>query len=298
MAMARFHEGELDVQRRAGVSDMAARIGNSIHAAIPPPARAFIAEQPFAILASRDGDGRVWASILSGAPGFADAPDQRTLTIDAAPAPGDPLAANLAAGGPLGVLIIDPATRRRLRVNGVLAAAGRPLRVTVEECFANCPKYIQQRELQPGAAASAPTTQRAAALSLAQQLRVERADTFFIASQHPRAGLDASHRGGKPGFVEVVDASHLAWPDYIGNMMFQTLGNLTSEPRAGLLFVDFASGDVLQLTGRGAIDFDPQRARRYPGAQRVVDFAIDEVRDRPGAVPLRSGPPEYSPYNP
>ncbi|HSP97090.1 MAG TPA: pyridoxamine 5'-phosphate oxidase family protein [Candidatus Dormibacteraeota bacterium] len=293
-----FHEGERAVQQRAGVAEMAARIGNSIHAEIPPRAREFLDEQPFVVLASRDADGRVWASVIAGEPGFLDAPDERTLAIAATPAPDDPLAAVLAVGAPLGVLVIDPATRRRLRINGVVAAAGPPLRLTVGECFANCPKYIQQRELRPAGAARGGTMRRTATLALAQQERIARADTFFIASQHPRAGLDVSHRGGNPGFIDVIDAGHLAWPDYTGNGMFQTLGNLTSEPRAGLLFIDFAGGDVLQLTGRGRVDFDPQRARRYAGAERVVEFAIDEVRDTAGLVPLRGGQPAYSPYNP
>jgi hypothetical protein len=293
-----FHEGEREVQRRAGVADMAARIGNSIHAEIPSRAREFLGEQPFLVLASRDAEGRIWASAITGEPGFLDAPDARTLAIAAAPAPGDPLASALAVGAPLGALVIDPETRRRLRINGVVAAVGPPLRLTVGECFGNCPKYIQQRELRPAGSAAGAAMQRGTSLSLAQQERIARADTFFIASQHPRTGLDVSHRGGNPGFVDVVDETHLAWPDYTGNAMFQTLGNLTSEPRAGLLFIDFASGDVLQLSGRGRVDFDPQRARRYAGAERVVDFAIDEVRDTPAMVPLRAGPPAYSPYNP
>lgn len=293
-----FHDGERAVQQRAGTAAMAARIGNSIHAEIPARARDLIREQPFAVLAGRDAAGRAWASMVVGAPGFLHAPDAHTLEIAATPHAGDPLATDLGAGARLGVLVIDPATRRRLRINGVVSAAGGTIRLAVGECFGNCPKYIQQRALRPATAAGREATRRAAALSPAQQRRIAQADTFFIASQHPRAGLDASHRGGNPGFVEVVDAGHLAWPDYAGNAMFQTLGNLTSEPRAGLLFVDFASGDVLQLTGRATVDFDQRRAQRYAGAERVVDFAIDEVRDTPGAVPLRAGPPAYSPHNP
>ncbi len=297
--MGKFHEGERAVQDRAGVAGMAAKVGRSIHPSVPPWAGDFLSEQPFVVLASRDREGRAWASVLHGVPGFVRSPDERTLEIDALPSPGDPLATNLVAGAPVGVLIIDPSTRRRLRVNGVASGVGPPLRVTVAECFANCPKYIQQRALAPAPAeGAAGETRRTAALSPAQRTRIARADTFFVASQHARAGLDASHRGGNPGFVEVVDERHLAWPDYSGNTMFQTLGNLTSDPRAGLLFVDFTTGDVLQLTGRGAIDFEPQRARRYAGAERVVDFEIDEVRETPALVPLRAGDTAYSPYNP
>jgi predicted pyridoxine 5'-phosphate oxidase superfamily flavin-nucleotide-binding protein len=293
-----FHEGELEVQRRAGAAEMAARLGNAIHPAIPPRAQEFIGEQPFAVIASRDDAGRPWASALAGAPGFLRVPDEHTLAIDATAAPGDPLADTLAVGAPLGVLVIDPATRRRVRINGQLTAVGRPLRLAVGEYFANCPKYIQSRPLRAVAARDDEETRVAPSLSPAQQQRLARTDTFFIASQHAQRGLDASHRGGNPGFLAVVDGAHLAWPDYTGNGMFQTLGNLTRDPRAGLLVIDFASGDLLQLTGRASIDYDAERARRHAGAQRMIDFAVDEVRERAGALPLRGGAPEYSPYNP
>jgi predicted pyridoxine 5'-phosphate oxidase superfamily flavin-nucleotide-binding protein len=75
-----------------------------------------------------------------------------------------------------------------------------------------------------------------------QQRLIREADTFFIASSHRDGGADASHRGGNPGFVHVLNETKLIWPDYSGNGMFQTLGNLAIDPRAGLLFMDFESG--------------------------------------------------------
>jgi hypothetical protein len=196
--------------------------------------------------------------------------------------------------------VIDLATRRRMRVNGRVERGASPIRVAVDECFANCPKYIQQRELvtESRAAAPDPSSRQVPALSIAQQLRIARADTFFIASGHGATGLDASHRGGAFGFVEVLDERHLAWPDYAGNSMFQTLGNLETDPHAGLVFADFATGDLLQLIGRARVDFDPARAAKFAGAERIVDFEIDAVRETRAALPLRSYAVEASPYNP
>ena len=296
-----FHEGERSVQQRAGVSAMAERVSASIHAEVPPRARDFLLEQAFGVLASRDAEGRVWASPVHGVPGFLSAPDDGAIEIDAAPSAGDPLAANLAPGAPLGMLVIDLATRRRMRANGRVERAARPIRIAVDEVFANCPKYIQRRDLvaaaglasrDPGAASASDS------LTLAQQQRIARADTFFIASGHGDAGLDASHRGGAPGFVAVLDERRLAWPDYAGNSMFQTLGNLACDPRAGLAFVDFTTGDVLQLSGRARVDWDPARAARYAGAERVVELEIDAVRETRGALPLRAHASEVSPHNP
>ena len=98
--------------------------------------------------------------------------------------------------------------------------------------------------------------------------------------------------------MEVLDERHLAWPDYAGNSMFQTLGNLETDPHAGLVFVDFATGDLLQLIGRARVDFDPARAAKFAGAERIVDFEIDAVRETRAALPLRSYAVEASPYNP
>jgi len=295
-----FHEGERAVQDRAGVAATAARVAGSIHPDIPARARSFLPGQSFAVLASRGPDGDVWASLVHGSPGFLSAPDAHTIAIDTAPVAGDPLGANLAPGAPLGALVIDLATRHRMRANGHVTRAASPIRMAVTEVFANCPKYIQRREivLAADAASRDPVVREAATLSTAQQERIARADTFFVASGHGEAGLDASHRGGAPGFVEVLGPHGLAWPDYAGNAMFQTLGNLASDPHAGLVFVDFATGDVLQLSGRARVDWDPRRAARLAGAERVVDFAIDRVRAMPGALPLRAHGAEPSPFNP
>ncbi len=294
----RFHPGERAVQRRTGVADMADRIGTGIHAAIPPRAAEFLAAQRFIVLGSEDGDRRVWASIVHGRPGFLRIAGEEILEIDAQPLPGDPLAVNLVAGAPLGALVIEPATRRRVRINGIVAQAAAPIRLAVEEFFGNCPKYIQRRELAVGAAVMPAAPLAASALSTAQREWLARTDTFFVATRHAAAGLDVSHRGGAPGFVEVVDDRHLAWPDYSGNMMFQTLGNLTLDPHAGIVVVDFARGDVLQCTGTAQVDFDAARAARHPGAERMVDFAIDAVRETAGGFPLRAGAVEPSPFNP
>ena len=295
-----FHEGERAVQERAGVAGIASRVAGSIHDEIPQPARDFLLEQPFAVLASRAADGHVWASLVHGAPGFLSAPSDWTIEIDAEPLSCDPLAASLAPGAPLGVLVIDLATRRRMRVNGRVGGTGRPLRIAVDEVFANCPKYIQARALAGDGAEGpcAASTTVTDALTREQQQRLARADTFFIASAHPERGLDASHRGGAPGFVEVLDDRRIAWPDYRGNAMFQTLGNLASDPHAGVVLADFASGDVLQLTGRAHVDWDPARAACYPGAERVVELEIDAVRETRGVFPLRTEAVGPSPFNP
>ena len=134
-------------------------------------------------------------------------------------------------------------------------------------------------------------------LTDAQRDRLRAADTFFIASARPGEGVDVSHRGGMPGFLR-VDGRALAWPDYGGNAMFNTLGNLHGHPHAGLLVPDFERGGAVLVTGRAGIDWSRARASSLAGAERVVTMEIDEVVEQAGVLPATFQLREYSPFNP
>jgi hypothetical protein len=273
--MPPFHPGELAVQERAGVEARAERVGGSIHREIGPPAEAFLAERRWVVLAAADHAGRPWATVLAGAPGFARATGPRTVRLAADPAPGDPLSGHLTEGRVAGLLAIDPPTRRRMRLNGTLGRDEAALLLHAEQVYANCPKYIHPRDGGPGSVAGG-APRRGGGLSDAQRGWIRRADTFFIATLNPGEGADASHRGGPPGFV-AVEGNRLVWPDYAGNMMYNTLGNIALHGRAGLLFLDLERGARLMLTGTARIDWDPARAREVPGAQRLVELEVEEV---------------------
>jgi len=296
-----FHEGELAVQRRAGVEGMARRVGGIIDDTISTAARDFFRAQPFVVLSTIDASERGWASLLAGEPGFIRVIDERTVSVAARPDPGDPAIENLLAGGPIGMLVIEPATRRRMRLNGRAQVADDGIEIRAVEVFGNCPKYIQARSCQfePGEGIEEIVSHRGHALSERQQQWIREADTFFIASAHPERGADASHRGGHPGFVLVPDESTLLWPDYSGNMMFQTLGNVTVNSRVGLLFVDFERSGTLQLTGRAAVVWDADIVAGFVGAERLVAFQLEEViENNGGGNRLRWQFLDYSPANP
>jgi uncharacterized protein len=276
-----FHSGELDVQERAGVLARAARVGGSIHDEIPEPAARFLAERRWIVIATAEEHGRPWASLLSGTPGFARARDARTFVVSAAPRPGDPLARTVATSRYAGVLAIDLATRRRMRLNGTLhREPDGVLRIEADQVYANCPRYIHPRpDPAPLPAGARPATS-AGGLSERQRDWVRRADTFFIGTVHPDHGADASHRGGPAGFV-TVDGQRLVWPDFAGNLMYNTLGNITAHPHAGLLFPDFATGALLLVSGRAGIVWEPERVGRVPGAERLVELDVEAVVELP-----------------
>ena len=276
------------MQRRAGVRDEAQAVGRIIAPTVPPAAQRFLARQRLAVAATLDASGCVWASLLTGRPGFVVAVDEKLLRLETPAFSGDPLPANLAARPELGLLVLDPQTRQRMRFNGRGLVSPDAVFLLVDQVYGNCPKYIQRRRLETELDAQSTGAPRASdRLDARQQSWIAKADTFFIASFHPEGGADASHRGGLPGFVRVTAPDRLTFADYPGNGMFNTLGNLTAYPPAGLLFVDFATGDVLQITGRARVDPD-----------FTVVFDVQAVREMPGGSTLRVALVEYSPAKP
>ncbi|MBU6510819.1 MAG: pyridoxamine 5'-phosphate oxidase family protein [Betaproteobacteria bacterium] len=300
-----FHAGERALQEQAGSRESLARHGARILAkAMPEAHQAFFAQLPWLVLGAADASGQPWCSLLEGAPGFVHARHARSLRVQALPDAQDPLAACLHEGAQAGMLGIELGTRRRNRVNGrVVELDATGFTVEVQQSFGNCPRYIQRREQLPGAgSAEQPQALRSPRLQGEAAALVRRADTLFIATRAAEGqaggGADASHRGGRPGFVQVDDTgSRLAWADFPGNLYFNTLGNLLLEPRAGLLFPDFASGELVHVAGRAEL-LDGAAAAALGAAERAVLLHVEQVIHRPGALNRRWRLLEYSPYLP
>ncbi|MET8331320.1 pyridoxamine 5'-phosphate oxidase family protein [Streptomyces sp. NPDC005181] len=296
MSRVGFHEGERDVQHRAGVEDEAARLERML---LPPRLDGgitrFLADRTLAVLTARDGTGRLWTSPLQGEAGFLDA-HGTTLTVHAAPQDDDPLQ-DMPAGQEVGLLAIDFAIRRRVRVNGTLTAGGgHALQIDADQAFGNCPSYIQQRILTPAPADTATASGEAGLLTAGFERMIRQADTFFLGTTHPSRGTDTSHKGGNPGFVRVEDGV-IWWPDYAGNNLFNSLGNIAVDPDAALLFVDFGTGTLVQLSGTAELEWvTPGSSGDDGGTGRRVRFHPQQIRT--GRIPLRAGAVNFSPHNP
>jgi predicted pyridoxine 5'-phosphate oxidase superfamily flavin-nucleotide-binding protein len=306
-AASPFHAGEQKIQGLAGVRD---RIELKGHAVIrdymPEQHRAFFAALPFMVVGLADPNGHPWATTLSGAPGFMNPADQNLLTIKAWLDRGDPLHSCIRDGAPVGGLGIEFSTRRRNRINGRIenCIVGEGFSIRVQQSFGNCPKYIQARnERPPLHVRSAPECRMAPHLGDDEISFIAEADTFFIASRSAQLdqgdrsqGLDVSHRGGLPGFVRVVSPSELCFPDFSGNLLFNTLGNLAEDARAGLLFIDFQSGAMLHILGRARICWDVPETARSAGIERLIFLDIQCVVNREHAFPHLLDFISYSPH--
>ena len=311
MIAAPFHAGERALQALVGSREQMEAMGpRVIRDYMPDQHREFFSLLPFLVVGSLDADLQPWASMLAAPAGFAHSPDATHLRIDALPGTGDPLTGQLAPGATLGLLGIQPHTRRRNRMNGTveaLDAAG--FMVEVQQSFGNCPRYIQAREpVFAAPPANEPAVQWLDTLDLAAERLIGAADTLFIATAYPDAaamgdvadarshGVDVSHRGGRPGFVRVDAGGVLTVPDFNGNRFFNTLGNLQAHPRAGLLFVDFDTGELLHLSATAEIVTDGPEVAAFEGAERLMRFHVTRALRRPAALPLRWGEAALSPH--
>ncbi len=287
----RFHSGERAVQRRAGATAAADKLSRVIQPYVAPDFRDYLEAQPVVVVGAADDNGRMWVTMLAGPQGLVTIDDWHTVRIAAQPAADDALSGALRPTRSIGLLFIDFATRTRFRINGEIERASESdLTIRVCEAYANCPKYIQPRRLRPhprGVAPRGTGVLGVSALSAGQREAIQRADTFFIGTRHADAGADVSHRGGEAGFIAVADEGRsLQIPDYRGNNLFQTLGNLEQDSRTGLLFADFATGSMLQLSGTAQVDWDAQHAGRFPGAQRVLEFRVDWAAELPDSLAI------------
>ncbi|SDG61214.1 hypothetical protein SAMN04487996_120134 [Dyadobacter soli] len=299
-----FHSGELRVQAQAGEEQIARRNGQLIADRIPNGALKFVDKQPFLIAASLDEQHDIWVSVLAGKPGFvrADSPGLvRIETDQLVSARDDIFWPNLAQHPAIGLLFIEPSSRRRLRVNGLVTreADRSGLNVHVQEAFPLCPRYIQRREVELTAPAEHAHSAAETGTHLTDELKewVRGADTFFVGSAHDPDHIDASHRGGNPGFVQILDDQTLLIPDFNGNSMFNTLGNLSVNPKAGLLFVNFETGESLQFTGHADLLFsEPGLNDLTGGTGRNWKFHLHSWRRQASLTGLTWTFLEYSPF--
>lgn len=307
-AASPFHEGEIAIQKRYGVAEKVGVFGRrAIRDHMTEQHRDFYAQLPTLVLGAVDAQGRPWATVVGGAPGFLRVQSDRQLGVDARFASGDPVGEALAQGAFVGGLGIEFETRRRNRFTARVAErSAESLTLSIDQTFGNCPKYIFSRAAAGVAARTPSAPARVAGLDDEARAMIAAADTFFVASAAPgdgdaRRGADVSHRGGKPGFVQIRKDpdgdDELVIPDFSGNLLFNTFGNLLLNPQAGLTFIDFTAGDMLFLTGATSIQFDGPEIAAFEGAERIWRFRpTDGVRIR-AALPVAFQGGRASPNN-
>ncbi|MDX2369152.1 MAG: pyridoxamine 5'-phosphate oxidase family protein [Colwellia sp.] len=303
---SQFHSAEVAIQERLGIAELVAKYSEGfIRSAMPEQHRKFYSELPFVVLGVTDHKGYPWPIPLFGQAGFIQSPNEITLHFTGLPSLIKTLDIEFITGQKIGILGIQLSTRRRNRVNGVIQTINDgDFSIQVEQSFGNCPKYIQKRELTWAShSQSLPQfsdEKLTTAIDVNAIALIEDADTFFIASRtkyfdkDKRSGIDASHRGGKSGFVK-VENNRLKFPDFKGNGFFNTLGNIESDSRVGLFFPDFSTGNAVFVAGQASILWDKEAREGFNGAERIVEIKIEESVFLPAFMAMTAELEEFSP---
>ncbi|EXJ92956.1 hypothetical protein A1O3_01512 [Capronia epimyces CBS 606.96] len=180
--------------------------------------------------------------------------------------------------------------------------------VKIDQSLGNCPKYLNRKRISsvrpnPRLVSSSPRlTQEAIDL-------IHRADLFFVASAHRHEDMDVNHRGGPQGFMRTHQPDNpdegtiIIWPEYSGNNLYQTLGNLETTPRAGLVIPDFETGDVLYVTGNTETLVGADASAVMAKSKLAVRLKVTEARLVQEGLPFRGtlmkdASEGRSPYNP
>ncbi|KAJ7028575.1 hypothetical protein C8F04DRAFT_63101 [Mycena alexandri] len=334
MALSGWHRGENEIHRKLNTYDdyAVSNLYMHIDGELPPEHAEFHSTRlPFLPVTTLDDTGRPWGSILAGEdgrPGFIDASSYNTLSVDAKLWDGEPLVENsklfkqddsmLIAG-----IGIEFPTRRRNKFAGFISNLGQAdgklrLDLRVTQAIGNCPKYINVRDLIPHPNTAPRIAYHQAQLSPDDRLPNEAisfitaSDTVFLGTTYSAFTQDAirfpSHagmnqRGGRPGFIRVVpsDGRTVVLPDFSGNRFMTSLGNIEATPLASLTFVDFASGDILYLTGDAQNLVGSDALKLMPFQKTLTTIYVTGytlVRD---ALPVRQRngtSAEKSPYSP
>ncbi len=303
-----YSNGELYVQERADVVEDASRVSRIIKNSADGFAQDFIETQLFCFISSMDGEGSVWTSMLAGKqPGFARVitPNKLFFSQDKFHRFSDDiLHSNIVNNPSVGILFIDLTTRRRQRLNGSLYSREDGLHLEIEQSFVNCPKYIQLRTLENSHSLTISEVGIEKGLSiLPARLKdiIENSDTFYLGTAGKNKSLDTSHRGGNSGFVKFIKDDTLRIPDYSGNNMFISLGNIHEYPEASLLFLDDESRSILQLQGEAELSFDEfGKEDEHPtgGTGRYWYFRIKQYHLLKNVLPYTWRLVEFSSFNP
>jgi predicted pyridoxine 5'-phosphate oxidase superfamily flavin-nucleotide-binding protein len=291
-----WHAGEIALQQQAGVAVRMDEIGRRVlRDHLIDQHRAFYTQLPFVVLGTVDDAGNAWASLRAGQPGFLQSPVPHSLCVTLGRAPDDPADMGMEDGQAIGLLGSELQTRRRNRLNGTIRRKGPDhFEIEVGQSYGNCPRYIQPRDFAFTRAPSMPSSAGPAWLDHldppARRL-IGEADTFFVASytdpEQKGRQVVVSHRGGAPGFVRIGEDGALTIPDFAGNLFFNTLGNILINGRAGLVFADFETGELLQLSGVAEVLPEGAEVASFPGAERLWRFTPRHIVRRPDALPLR-----------
>lgn len=324
-----MHSGELTIHRLLCVPNKVTRSMPWSLDRLEPGQQQFFSNISILVIGTLDAQGRPWASILTGSPpGFISSPTRTSVLVNTEISPYDPLVDNLDNGfihvgkRLFAGLGLELSERWRSKISGTIEGAPQPssissqkhIRLSVTESQENCPKYINARMVSYHRRSPKLRLRHLGSnnvlIDKACREHIGLCDAIFIATRHmgthgrasgdAEYSMDVNHRGGKPGFVRCSgDGSTLYFPEYSGNRIYSTLGNIQTDHVAGVVFPSFTTGNVLYVTGQADVISGEEAEKLMPRMKVLVRLRITgHVFVEQGLNVQQQSEVQFSPYNP
>jgi len=249
-----FHEGEYHIQETMGVRKDSDALSSMIQNKLPFIAKGFLRELKFCVLTLSIKEDDIYSATVYNDSGFIDILDDSTILINLNKKSYIPPSYLKNNDLTIGFLGIDFEQAMRIRVNGKAKILNNKILLSINEAYANCPKYIKKRIHVESK--NKPLFQHIIKNNtITKEFKdvLSNTDTFFLASLHKKKGADISHKGGKEGFVKVISSTKLQFTDMPGNNLFNSLGNIHINSSVNLLFIDFINNDTYLFIGNASI---------------------------------------------
>lgn len=247
-----YHEGECFIQELMGVRQSSESLSSMIHKTPPPIAKEFLQNLRFAVITL--GADVLHSAVVYGFESFIELVSDNELLIDLEKSTYLPAELLKHESLQVGFLGLEFESKRRIRVNGKGFVKKNKLHLYIDELYSNCPKFIHKRRMLSSVRFSEePKRCKEESLSYEAQSIIKNANTFFLGTSHKTRGADVSHKGGERGFLRVLSPTELEFDDFAGNNMYNSLGNIHTNPYVSLLVIDFFDREVLHIQAKASI---------------------------------------------
>jgi len=249
-----FHEGEYHIQKVMSVAKSANALSSMIKDTIPEIASYFLEDLKFCVLAISTKNDDIFTSVVYDNNSFIKTIDHNSFSINLKNKSYIPEIFFKETMLNIGMIGLDFLNAKRIRINGKAHIKNNEIIVFIDEIYSNCPKYIKKRNLLKDLKLL-DKSNVINELELNQNLIniISNSDTFFLASGHTEKGLDVSYKGGEKGFVKVISSKKLYFDDLPGNNLYNTLGNIYTNPYINMFFIDFEKNDTYNIIAKASI---------------------------------------------
>lgn len=271
-----YHEGEIRIQELMGVRTISDSLSSMIQKDMSVVAIQFLKALSFSVITFSKETTILHSSIVFGFDSFIKILTKNELLIDLTNRSFIPKEILEGKVLNIGFIGLDFENKMRIRINGKGDIKNNQLHLVIDEIYSNCPKYITDRKLKGKLDFSDEIKlYKNSFLEGNSKHILSNTDTFFLSTIHKSKGADISHKGGKKGFLRVISSTKFEFDDFPGNNLYNSIGNIYTNPNINILAIDFFSNDILHIVGTAKIIQEENNKRKLKILIEIEEVSIE-----------------------